>query len=131
MPGNPSDSQLCFLWLVEYAALPAFNGNYMDFLFYRGKKDEKHLRQSRISLLIGVGTPLAVLGIFKYYDFFVTSFCDVFHLTPGVLNLILPVGISFYTFQALSYTIDVYTGKIEKEKSFLQFALYLSFFHSL
>ena len=38
MPGNPSDSQLCFLWLVEYAALPAFNGNYMDFLFYRGKK---------------------------------------------------------------------------------------------
>lgn len=95
------------------------------------KKDEKHLRQSRISLLIGVGTPLAVLGIFKYYDFFVTSFCDVFHLTPGVLNLILPVGISFYTFQALSYTIDVYTGKIEKEKSFLQFALYLSFFPQL
>ena len=38
MPGNPSDSQLCFLWLVEYATLPAFNGNYMDFLFYRGKK---------------------------------------------------------------------------------------------
>ena len=38
MPGNPSDSQLCFLWLVEYAALPAFNGNYLDFLFYRGKK---------------------------------------------------------------------------------------------
>lgn len=74
---------------------------------------------------------MTVLGIFKYYDFFVTSFCDVFHLTPGVLNLILPVGISFYTFQALSYTIDVYTGKIEKEKSFLQFALYLSFFHSL
>lgn len=95
------------------------------------KKDEKHLRQSRISLLIGVGTPLAVLGIFKYYDFFVTSFCEVFHLTPGVLNLILPVGISFYTFQALSYTIDVYTGKIEKEKSFLQFALYLSFFPQL
>lgn len=60
-----------------------------------------------------------------------TSFCDVFHLTPGVLNLILPVGISFYTFQALSYIIDVYTGKIEKEKSFLQFALYLSFFPQL
>ena len=131
MPGNPSDSQLCFLWLVEYAALPAFNGDYMDFLFTAVKKDEKHLWQSRISLLIGVGTPLAVLGIFKYYDFFVTSFCDVFHLTPGVLNLILPVGISFYTFQALSYTIDVYTGKIEKEKSFLQFALYLSFFPQL
>lgn len=99
MPGNPSDSQLCFLWLVEYAALPAFNGNYMDFLFTAVKKDEKHLRQSRISLLIGVGTPLAVLGIFKYYDFFVTSFCEVFHLTPGVLNLILPVGISFIPFR--------------------------------
>ena len=95
------------------------------------KKDEKHLRRSRISLLIGVGTPLAVLGIFKYYDFFVTSFCDVFHLTPGVLNLILPVGISFYTFQGISYIADVYRGKITADRNLLNYAVYISMFPQL
>lgn len=86
----------------------------------------------RAALAVGVSTPLLVLGIFKYYDFFVESFCEAFRIeNHGALNLILPVGISFYTFQALSYTIDVYYGKLEKEKSFLQYALYIGFFPQL
>lgn len=100
--------------------------------FSARQKDESHPYLSRFCLVIGVGTPLAVLGIFKYFDFFVESFCEVFHMEYAVsLGLILPVGISFYTFQALSYTIDVYTGRIEKEESFVRFALYISFFPQL
>ena len=61
---------------------------------------------------------LLILAIFKYYDFFVTEFAQLFHIsTDGLLlKVILPVGISFYTFQALSYSIDVYRGKIEPTK---------------
>lgn len=96
------------------------------------RKDETRPGASRAALIIGVGTPLLVLGVFKYYDFFVDSFCQAFHITnSAALQLILPVGISFYTFQSLSYTIDVYNGRIEKEQSFLRFALYISFFPQL
>lgn len=96
------------------------------------RRDEAHPAAGRAALVVGVGTPLLVLGIFKYYDFFVESFCQAFHINNGAaLSLILPVGISFYTFQSLSYTIDVYNGKIEKEGSFLKFALYISFFPQL
>lgn len=95
-------------------------------------KDSMRPAASRAVLAVGVGVPLLVLGVFKYYDFFVESFCQAFHITNhAALNLILPVGISFYTFQALSYTIDVYRGKLEKEKSFLKFALYIGFFPQL
>lgn len=100
--------------------------------FSAKKKDVTHLGLSRIYLLIGVGTPLAVLALFKYFDFFVDSFCNLFQIEASpALGLILPVGISFYTFQALSYTIDVYNGRIEKEKSLIHFALYIGFFPQL
>lgn len=80
----------------------------------------------------GVVIPLIVLGIFKYFNFFIDSFCTAFGLArAGGLQILLPVGISFYTFQSLSYTIDVYRGKIEAEKSFLKTALYVAFFPQL
>jgi len=81
---------------------------------------------------IGVVVPLIVLGIFKYYNFFVDSFCTAFGIArAGGLQILLPVGISFYTFQSLSYTIDVYRGKIAAERSFIKTALYVSFFPQL
>ncbi len=89
-------------------------------------------KNKKISCLIGVILPLATLGIFKYYNFFLSSFCEVFGIeTVGTLNIILPMGISFYTFQSLSYTIDVYRKQISAEKSFLKLALYISFFPQL
>jgi len=74
-----------------------------------------------------------ILGVFKYYDFFVTSFCDAFRLfgkdlQPHTLKLILPVGISFYTFHTLSYTIDVYRGKFEPTRDVISFFLFVSIF---
>ncbi|MCL2073936.1 MAG: MBOAT family protein [Marinilabiliaceae bacterium] len=76
---------------------------------------------------------LMVLGIFKYFNFFVDSFITAFssfgvHLQPNTLYIILPVGISFYTFQALSYSIDVYRRKIEPTNDIIAFFAYISFF---
>lgn len=76
---------------------------------------------------------LLILGVFKYYDFFVTSFAQAFHFSTNglLLKVILPVGISFYTFQALSYSIDVYRGKLEPTKDIVQFFAFVSFFPQL
>ena len=83
-------------------------------------------------LAVGVAVPLAVLFFFKYMDFFVESFCALFGIArAGALRIILPVGISFYTFQSLSYTIDVWRGKVQVSHSLMKFALYISFFPQL
>jgi len=76
---------------------------------------------------------LGILCLFKYYDFFVSEFARLFHLSADglLLKVILPVGISFYTFQALSYSIDVYRGKIEPTKDFVAFFAFISFFPQL
>lgn len=85
-----------------------------------------------LCIKIGVIVPILILGIFKYYNFFADSFCAVFGIQRlGTLKILLPVGISFYTFQSLSYTIDVYRGKIEAERSFADVALYIAFFPQL
>jgi D-alanyl-lipoteichoic acid acyltransferase DltB (MBOAT superfamily) len=75
---------------------------------------------------------ICILGFFKYYDFFAKSinYLNGSETIP-VLHIILPVGISFFTFQSLSYTIDVYRGELKAEKSFLKFALFVSFFPQL
>lgn len=129
-----------FLWVASYVFYGWWDARFLTLLlgvtlvafFAAAPKDEKRLVQSRVRLGIGVGVPLLVLGVFKYFDFFVESFCQAFGIAqPAGLSLILPVGISFYTFQALSYTIDVYQGKLPREKSFVHFALYISFFPQL
>ena len=84
--------------------------------------------------LLNIIVNLGILFIFKYYNFFVTSFADVFlgGDTHGLLlNVALPVGVSFYTFQAISYTIDIYRGKAEPTKDIVQFFAYVSFFPQL
>lgn len=88
----------------------------------------------RWPMWVNVGVNLAVLGMFKYYDFFAQSFADAFlhgHAQGLLLHLVLPVGISFYTFQALSYSIDVYRGTLKPTRSSLAFFAYVSFFPQL
>ena len=86
----------------------------------------------RVYLAVGVIVPLAVLFFFKYMDFFLATFCQAFGVArPGALRIILPVGISFYPFQSLSYTIDAWRGKVRVSHDFLRFALYISFFPQL
>jgi len=80
---------------------------------------------------------LGVLGFFKYYNFFVNSWIDLFSSigyeikSVWTLNIILPVGISFYTFQTMSYTIDIYKKKLQPTKDFISFASFVSFFPQL
>jgi alginate O-acetyltransferase complex protein AlgI len=82
-----------------------------------------------LSIVINLG----FLAIFKYYNFFASSFADGLSLAgvkvnPLLLNIILPVGISFYTFHGLSYVIDIYNNRIKAEKNFIDYALFVSFF---
>jgi len=79
---------------------------------------------------------LGLLGVFKYYNFFAENVRAAFHvlgfdLPLPVLSVLLPVGISFYTFQSLGYTIDVYRGRCAARRNFIDFALYVSFFPQL
>jgi D-alanyl-lipoteichoic acid acyltransferase DltB (MBOAT superfamily) len=86
----------------------------------------------RFCLTASVLTSLGILGLFKYADFFSWSILELTGIRPWPhLNLILPLGISFYTFQAMSYTIDVYRGSTEARKNFLDVALFISFFPQL
>lgn len=90
------------------------------------------LTKRKIYLTLNITINLLILGIFKYFNFFVDSFCDLFGLTNSItIKVILPVGISFYTFQALSYSIDVYRKKIAATKDIVAFFAYVSFFPQL
>ncbi len=79
-------------------------------------------------LIFGISVLIAVLAYFKYFNFFISSITHILRMNRVTLNIMLPVGISFYIFSALSYIIDLYKGKISCEKNILNFLLYLSFF---
>lgn len=98
------------------------------------KQQSKQRRKQLLALSLTVN--LGLLGFFKYYNFFLDNFISAFsffgydfNISP--LNIILPVGISFYTFQTLSYTIDVYRGKLQPTKNFVAFTAFVSFFPQL
>lgn len=90
-------------------------------------------KEAKVWMWLNIILNLGILAIFKYYNFFVTEFAGLFHLSADklLINVILPVGISFYTFQALSYSIDVYRKKIEPTKDIVAFFAFISFFPQL
>lgn len=91
-------------------------------------------RSKRLWLVLSLCVNLGVLGFFKYFNFFIDSAAPLLQSigwNTHTLDIVLPVGISFYTFQTLSYTIDVYRGKIQATDSLLDFALYVAFFPQL
>ena len=106
----------------------------IDFTVGR-RLDDPGALSRRFWLLVSVVANLSLLGFFKYFDFFVESANSLFGLigVGGIrrLDLILPVGISFYTFQTMSYTIDVYRRRMEPISNFTDFALFVSFFPQL
>lgn len=89
-------------------------------------------QKPKLWLTLNIVVNLLILGLFKYFNFFVGSFCELFGITNlATLKLILPVGISFYTFQALSYSIDVYRKRITPTRDIFAFFAYVSFFPQL
>ena len=106
--------------------------------YFIGQQIEKSTsdKSSKALLITSLVVNLGVLFFFKYFNFFLDSFTQAFTMfgqsfEASRLNIILPVGISFYTFQTLSYTIDVYRKKMKAEKSIINFAAYVSFFPQL
>ena len=79
-------------------------------------------------LLTDIAISLGMLGFFKYADFFIESFNGFFNGNVSLLALALPIGISFYTFQTMSYSVDVYRGKVKAQKNFITMATYVVFF---
>jgi D-alanyl-lipoteichoic acid acyltransferase DltB (MBOAT superfamily) len=93
-------------------------------------------RRKRLVLIISVGGNLLFLATFKYLGFFVTEFAALLErlgldASIPVLQIVLPVGISFYTFQTIGYIVDVYRGKVPAARSLLEYALYVAFFPQL
>lgn len=122
-------------WKVTYAGLMMVSTSIAYFTSIWMERTSKP-RKKKLYLLISVISNLTILFGFKYFNFFNESFRTVFahyNLIYNVpaLNVLLPVGISFYTFQTLSYTIDVYRGQMKAERHFGIFALYVSFFPQL
>lgn len=123
-------------WDVRFLALIAFS-TLVDYAV--GRALWSTAKPSRRKLLLGVSLAvnLGLLGYFKYANFFIDAFVDLsenlFGYTPATstLAIILPVGISFYTFQTLSYTIDVYRRKLEPTKNLVKFAAFVAFFPQL
>jgi alginate O-acetyltransferase complex protein AlgI len=93
-------------------------------------------KKKQIFILISIFANLGILAFFKYFNFFINSLDNLFQGLEiqgsfSTLNIILPVGISFYTFQTMSYTIDIYRGQLKATNNFLDFALFVSFFPQL
>jgi alginate O-acetyltransferase complex protein AlgI len=118
--------RFCFLML--FVTVNAFAAGHLISSFARSRR--------KLILAASIGVDLAVLAFFKYYNFFISNVIAALAnlgvaASPSLLQIILPVGISFYTFHAISYVVDVYRGKVEPETSFVNVALYISFFPQL
>ena len=115
-----------FLLLIAFTSFCSWGSGL---LIGRAQTKKRAKTWMWLNIILNVG----ILALFKYYDFFVVEFAQLFHLsTEGLLiKVILPVGISFYTFQALSYSIDIYRGKIEPTKDIVAFFAFISFFPQL
>ena len=87
-------------------------------------------RRKKLLLIVSLVVNLGILGFFKYYDFFAGSLAGLLRIPPSsvVLQIVLPVGVSFYTFASLSYTFDVYWGKMKAVRNPIDYALFIAFF---
>ena len=115
-----------FLFLLVFSTL-------LD--YYTGLKmsSSENQKMKKFWFWLSVSINLGFLGVFKYYNFFSSSFASAIshfglHVDPWTLKVILPVGISFYTFHGLSYVIDIYKGRIPAEKNFIDYSVFVSFF---
>jgi alginate O-acetyltransferase complex protein AlgI len=115
-----------FLFLLMFSTL-------LD--YYTGLKmqEAQNQKQKQFWFWLSIIINLGFLGVFKYYNFFAESFAQAaaqigWQVSPLLLQIILPVGISFYTFHGLSYVIDIYKDRIKAEKNFMDYAVFVSFF---
>ena len=122
-------------WDWRFLSLIIFS-TIVDFTVGQKLRNEENQLKRKVLLWTSILVNLGFLGFFKYYNFFLDNFIAAFsffgqEIQGNSLNIILPVGISFYTFQTLSYTIDVYKRKLEPTNDFIAFSAFVSFFPQL
>ncbi len=115
-----------FLLLLVFSTL-------LDYFSGIQIEKSKSVKESKFWFWLSIIINLGFLGIFKYYNFFATSFTELingfgFQVNPVLIKVILPVGISFYTFHGLSYVIDIYYKRIKAETNFIDYSLFVSYF---
>ena len=106
------------------------------FNYFLGLNIEKAIKYKRLLMYIGLAQGLGILAFFKYFNFFITSLNDIFYTVNinsnfKTLNILIPLGISFFTFRTISYVLDVYNEKIKATKDWIVFFNYISFFPSI
>lgn len=119
-------------WDWRFLSLILFS-TIVDYSVGIGLLNSEKNKTRKLLLWTSIIVNLGFLGFFKYYNFFLDNFITVFSffgtkIQANTLNIILPVGISFYTFQTMSYSIDVYKRKLEPTKDFIAFSAFVSFF---
>jgi D-alanyl-lipoteichoic acid acyltransferase DltB (MBOAT superfamily) len=115
-----------FLFLLVFSTL-------LDYFSGIQIEKSKSVKESKLWFWLSVIINLGFLGVFKYYNFFATSFTELingfgFQVNPFLIKVVLPVGISFYTFHGLSYVIDIYYKRIKAETNFIDYSLFVSYF---
>ena len=115
-----------FLFLLIFSTL-------LDYFTGLKMFEAKNLNIKKFWFWLSISVNLGFLGVFKYFNFFTASFADAMsniglQINPWSISIILPVGISFYTFHGLSYVIDIYKGRITAEKNFIDYSVFVSFF---
>lgn len=137
--------QNIFILLVSYTFYSWWDYRFLSLIllstvvdYWVGKfiYQSQSSRVKKIFLFVSIFTNLGLLGVFKYYNFFIDSWVSLLSdigivANTSTISIILPVGISFYTFQTLSYTIDIYRGKIKSTKDFISFSAFVAFFPQL
>ena len=137
--------QNLFIVLTSYVFYGWWDWRFLSLIIFSTAVDysvglalstQENVFRRRMLLWASIIINLGFLGFFKYYNFFLDNFVTAFtffgrEINTNSLNIVLPVGISFYTFQTLSYTIDIYKKKLEPTKDFIAFAAFVSFFPQL
>jgi D-alanyl-lipoteichoic acid acyltransferase DltB (MBOAT superfamily) len=140
----PHRAQNVFLLLASWFFYAVWNFKLLALLvgstacgYFIGLRVEKAVGAGKKRwLLLGLAVDLGVLGLFKYFDFFAASAADVLaalgiHVSPPALKLVLPVGISFYTFQSIAYNVEVYKGRMRACRDPILYALFIAYFPHL
>jgi alginate O-acetyltransferase complex protein AlgI len=122
-------------WDWRFLSLIIFS-SFVDYFIGQELGKESNLRKRRILLIISIIANIGILSVFKYYNFFIENFVHLLsqfsiHTNSYSLKIILPVGISFYTFQTMSYTIDIYKNKMKPTNDLLSFFTFVAFFPQL
>ena len=116
-----------YIWIMLFSTVLDYTcGKFVDFYKLKGESVK-----SKIWLIVSIVVNLGILGFFKYSDFLISNINNIFNVNIPLLNLVLPIGISFYTFQTMSYTIDVYRGDTEVQNNIISFGTYVTLFPQL